>query len=223
MCSASVGQFASNDRSLTLNRSCGTRRGVSLAELVIACALFALLTAIVARIVLPLGKGVARGSHQIEYQQLALLAMNRLAGELTSTPDSAVTLDSRPGSTRLSLHPLRSVAADGTQVYATALSVYFWGAAERKLVFKQWPPTPPNLARVPNANAPFSPTLPELESIVVTGGNRSERVLATDVEDFTLSRTGAVMQVRLRLRWDSPERPETFELNRRVYLPNRSR
>lgn len=193
-------------------------KGFSLLEALIASALLLLLMALMLQIVIPISKGSVRGSQQVELQQVAVLAVERLRHDLEAAPPAGITAGAND---RYSFHRLVDVAADGSQIMATDLVVVWWERAERRLLRKVWPPAPPVLSWTPPSNGLFVPT-PEEFTQLVTAVGPNQRVLASNVEDFSLRLQGSQVLLRLQLQAPAPDGrpPEGYELNRVVALPN---
>jgi hypothetical protein len=197
---------------------CSARRGITLLEALMATVLLLLLLTLLLQIVLPMGRGTMRGTQQIEFQQVATLALNRLAHDLSTTPVAGLSRASSNGATQLAMQRLLNVAADGNPVYAAQLIVVSWRSQDGRLTRKVWPPGPPALGRMPTANDLFTPSPAELDLLSLPA--TSDPILASQVQEFTVDLLQAVVSLHLKLRWETAQNPETFELNRRVYLPN---
>ncbi|MFN8608703.1 MAG: hypothetical protein U0931_14295 [Vulcanimicrobiota bacterium] len=57
---------------------------------------------------------------------------------------------------------------------------------------------------------------------MLAGTNGTERILAIELENFQAERQGAVLQVQLNFAWSDGKRPERFQLEQQIFLPNRS-
>ncbi|MEW6281481.1 MAG: hypothetical protein AB1758_22920, partial [Candidatus Eremiobacterota bacterium] len=163
---------------------CGAdRRGFSLAEALVACVLTLLILTLIFQVVIPMARGTVRGSQQIELQQVAGLAMNRLSEDLQSAPPSGVTLVPAGQPTEpviLAMHGLEGIDATGSQVYSDHLVVYWWRQSDGRLWRKTWPPGQPS-GRYPATDEVFEPTADELRALVADR-NTTERVQASQVK-----------------------------------------
>ncbi len=171
-------------------------------------ALAVIILTLLIQILIPMGQGTRRGAQQIELQQVAQVAMDRLLGDLTGTPRAGITLS--PDKRTFSLQQVANVTSTGKQEWAEKLSVYWYDPAARQLNRREWPPAPPTLSR-PSPTDLFVLNPADLTRLA-TGG----RVLAGDVEAFELDPDAAPLRARLALK----SKEETFELTRELKLQN---
>lgn len=204
---------------------CHTRRAFGLLETLMAMALLLILLTLLAQVLVPMGRGTRRGATQIELQQLAQVAMDRLAADLSSAPRAGINLvpPTNPASdpTLLSIQPLTTVTSTGGQEWSTTLFLYRHDPVERKLYRRQWPPEPPSVGRLPQPDEPFfeqpnppppaAPIATELATLAVGGA-----VLAGHVESFTVDLSVDPPRIQLVLKLGK----ESFELTRRLMLRN---
>lgn len=189
-------------------------RAFSLLEVLMVMALTVILLALLAQVLIPMGKGSRKGAQQIELQQVGQVALDRLVADLSLAPLEGVTLI-KPATTGartlLAVQQLADVTATGGQQWKTTLNVYWHDPATRQLCVRVWPPGPPNLGRLPDPADPFEPTPSELTSLAQGG-----RVLAGQVEAFEVDRTALPLKLRLALS----AQDEKFELKRSLKLRN---
>lgn len=188
-------------------------------------ALLLILLTLLAQVLVPMGRGTRRGATQIELQQLAQVAMDRLAADLSSAPRAGINLvpPTNPATdpTLLSVQPLTTVTSTGGQEWSTTLALYRYDPVERKLYRRQWPPEPPSVGRLPQPDQPFfeqpdpappaAPIASELAALAVGGP-----VLTGHVEAFTVDLSADPPRLRLALKVGE----ESFELTRRLMLRN---
>lgn len=188
-------------------------RGFSLLEVLLAAVLGLMLLILLMRVFVPMSKGLVRGTDQSALQQTAAIALDRIHRALVRTPPQAATVGNTGRA--LAVHPLASVTAAGRQVFEDKLTVFWLDPAGRRLYERQVALTgtlPPRFAT--------RPTQPQLAAYAVPVSD--QRVLATEVETFTVSVVGETVTVELVLARKAPDGgvPERFELRRTYLLRN---
>jgi prepilin-type N-terminal cleavage/methylation domain-containing protein len=203
------------------------RKGFSLIEILIACVLLLLILGLIMEVVIPMGRGTVRGSQQIELQQVGTMAVNRIAEDLSTAPPAGITRVPSSGPPTsgsgnrliLSIQALTGVDTVGQQVWADHLIILWWEKPSGKLYRMKWPPGYP-LTRRPDIDEPFKPTASELQRLCDNPRDQEKLLGIIKSLDIDLSTTPHV----LRLFSDAPAPdgapPETFTLERRVYLRN---
>ncbi|MBS2038584.1 hypothetical protein JST97_26630 [bacterium] len=197
------------------------KSGFTLAEALLASLLLSLLLSVLVQLVLPLGYSLRSASHLVAFQQSAAILMARLRTDSTATPDSAVLTRRQSPGQILCLQPVDRMAADSSQIFSSHLILYVWQAESGRVVRKTWPPAPPPLSRLPEPGRLFLPSDAELGELAAAS-NHTEKVLAIELEDFRVEKQAALLWVQLRFAWLGGKRPERFELERQIFLPNRS-
>lgn len=173
-------------------------------------ALVVIILTLLLQILIPMGRGTRRGAQQIELQQVAQVAMDRLLSDLSGTPRAGITLS--PDGRTFSLQQVTGVTATGKQEWDQKLIVYRYDPDARQLTRREWPPIPPDLGRLPDKASLFTPSSAELSQL-----SSGSRVLAGEVEAFELDSAALPARVRLALR---SKMGETFELTRELKLRN---
>lgn len=203
------------------------RRGFSLIEILIACVLLLLILGLIMEVVIPMGRGTVRGSQQIEMQQVGTSAINRIAEDLSTAPPTGVTRVPTAGPPTVasmdrlivSIQPLTGVDTVGQQVWADHLIILWWEKASGKLFRMQWPPGYP-LTRRPAIDEPFKPTVLELQRLCDNPRGQEKLLGVIKSLDVDVSVTPHVLKVSLEAPAPDGAPPESFTLERRVYLRN---
>lgn len=190
-------------------------RAFSLLETLVGAFLLLLLLTVMFQILVPMSKGSVRGAQQSELQQSAVLALDRLTRDLEACPPAGITLGAGD---RYACHRLVDVAADGSQMLSTDLVLVWWDRTTGRLWRRVWPPEPPVLGRTPLSNQIFTPTDAELVQLTV----QPARLLTANVKEFQLTLAPSQAVLHLVLEKASPDgKPaESYQLDRRVALPN---
>lgn len=203
---------------------CCARKGFTLMEALVACALVLMIGALILQVVIPMARGTVRGTQQVELQQVGALALRRLCEDVQTSATAGIVLFPPAGEDplMLSIHPLRGLDSIGDQVWADQLIVYWWKPGENKLWRTTWPHggVGPG-GRTPATDEPFRPTLAELRDIVALD-NPWRRVEASQVKDFKLDFKVSPCSISLTVEAPAPDSrpPESFVLTRRVSLRN---
>lgn len=197
------------------------RAAFTLAEALIAALLLSLLLGVLVQLVLPLGGALRSASHLVAFQQSAAILMDRLRKDSTATPDSAILSRAQPAGRTVCLQPVERMSADGAQVFSAQLILYVWRVSDGRVMRKTWPPSPPQLTRLPQPGSLFLPSEAELDQMIATR-NGSEKVLAIELEGFQVDKQAALLLVQLKFAWLGGKQPERFQLDQQIFLPNRS-
>lgn len=152
---------------------------MTLAEMLVALALLVLLVTMLSQLLVPAFRQSVRISGRGELQQLGVVVSGRVVDDLqSSAPEGITVIVPEPGRTLLVVHPLETVAPDGTRVWADELVLYVW----------QTPTLTRSLYRSPTpgafTGAPFRPTLEQVEAYLEHVVER--RVLLRDLVSFEL-------------------------------------
>lgn len=203
---------------------CGGRRGFSLIEILIACVLLILILGLILEVVVPMGRGTVRGSQQIELQQIGSTVLNRICEDLETAATAGITRYPATGipagnqTLLLSIQPLTGVDSAGQQTWSESLILYWWKPQNGKLYRMTWPPGYP-LARRPDFDQPFKPTQLELTRLV-DNPEREKFMGVIKTLDLDLSVVPHVLKMSLEANPVGGAPPETFSVERRIYLRN---
>ncbi len=205
--------------------SCGKARGFTLIEALTACALIAMLGVLILQVVVPMARGTVRGTQQIELQQIAALAMDRLCIDLQSTAPAGAWAAPAQGNkpALVCLHPLRTIDSTGDQVWADQLIVYWWKPSEGKLWRTTWPHAGQTAPRMPTTEEPFRPFVDvEVLNIVDLTNDPYRKAIANQVKEFNVKLDVYPAELALKVAAPAPDsRPaESFTLTRKVSLRN---
>lgn len=203
------------------------RRGQSLLEVMVAMVLGLLI----------LGLGLAlyqfsvrewsRLSSRAELQQMAAMALNRIAGDARDSAPGGVS--EVPDGSCLGLVRLQDVGSDRSQIWEEQLVLYTWSASEgilwrrlRATEGKQGKGPPLKLTKNHPTRLP-----PPLVRLVASEPDGEQVCVARGVVAFEARLAGAVdspaQPLSLSITLEKPilhARPERFELTRNVYLRN---
>jgi len=198
--------------------SVAERRAFTLLEVLLAGVLSLMLLGLLVRIFLPMSKGLVRGSEQAGLQQTASVALATLGRALVRTTPEGVSLADQGRA--LALQPLAGVNAAGRQILTEELIACWWSADQKKLFLRHWPPSPPDLGRLPQNRVAFRLTATELLSLC--DESRVERVLATQVERFQARLLDDCVLLEIEQASPAPDGgvPERFALTRRFLMRN---
>ena len=172
------------------------RRGMSLPEILVTCALAILLLGGFVAFLLPTLGLVARGTSQTEAQQQGVLALERIERELRTSGSTAVgvfgqSLVGPVESPGLYLTPLADVDGQGQPNWAPRMLAFYWDRAGQRLLMKSWPPKPPaSFAQGPVLSRPARLTVTDFRDWV-TSSNGSEHSLASGVTQFDVLHAGS--------------------------------
>lgn len=201
------------------------RGGFSLIEILVAMVLLLLIITLIMQVVIPMSRGAVRGSQQIELQQVGTTALNRLADDLQAAAPAGVTRYPTTGlpapneKLMISIQALTGVDTLGQQTWSEQLIIYWWKQEEGKLHRMTWPPGYP-MGRRPDIDEPFKPTYNELDRL--TDNPRGHYKLLGQIKKFDVNLAQVPHVLSLTLEAPAPDGapPESFTLERRVYLRN---
>jgi hypothetical protein len=170
---------------------CADRRGLSLAEVLVAAALALLLLTCFLWFLLPSLSAMARSTAQSEAQQQGVLALERIERELRRSAASGVAVFPKPAAAPgLYLTPLQDVNDKGQPNWALELVAVWWNRSQQRLWIKSWPPKdPPALAQDPVLSRPARLSAANYQDLV-SRQNGTERSLAAGVIDFDPQHAG---------------------------------
>ncbi|GMU57267.1 MAG: hypothetical protein AMXMBFR33_64130 [Candidatus Xenobia bacterium] len=191
----------------------------------VGCVLLLLILTLIIQVVVPMGRGAVRGSQQIEIQQVALMAMQKVCADLATAPAAGITRYPTtgappPGGTLiLAIQAFTGVDTVGQQTWSDQLVIYWWRVDSGKLYRLVWPPGYP-VGRRPDIDESFKPTLDELT--LITDNPRGEERLLGILKTFDVDLTRVPHTVSLSAEAPAPEGapPESFSLTRKIYLRN---
>lgn len=202
----------------------GGERAWTLVEMLVGLAVFALLTTVLAMFLLAVSRGSARSSVRSTLQSQALVVLSHLASDLErATPQTLWIVEATPGAPAAAgMILMKDMSPMGSVEWEEELVVYGW-FPEGRLVRRTWPPPPPDLDLTLSPSAPPSPTPEDLLSVVRENGGPT-RLLARDLDSFSLSKTGdgslVVCELGFRRKAVSGDRVEEYSLRRTFQLRN---
>lgn len=208
------------------------RRGYTLIELLVGAALSLLILGLLLALYRFTVHEWSRLSTRVELQQMAAMALGRMADDARLSAPGGVSLVPTSGAegAALALVRLEDVGTDGQQLWEERLIVYAWSPAERKLWRRSRAASgtskgngpPLKLARKHPSKLP-----PPLMRLVASERDDGEVCVASGVVEFEASLAGSAetpaQPLSLRLVLEKPilhNRPERFELSRDVFLRN---
>lgn len=191
------------------------RGGMSLLELVVACALFAVLAVAIVQVVVPSLRLVAVSSQRGGLQQHAMIVLTRIETALRRSSDFGIGLQLAGGSQALlmGVHQRESSAPFSGQVRWDSVMTLFAYTGD-ELHEKLYQGADAGLAF--DANHPLRLSAPQLQALHARPATRSS-VLARDVAQFRMERSAqATYTVTLELVGNP--KSERFRLTRSTTL-----
>lgn len=197
--------------------------GMSILEVIIACAVTALLFLVVGQVLVPLYQAVARQSVQTTMAQQGVIALNRLEWDLRHTTGYAVTLLSPTVPTQpvaIGMNRFTGGVFTGQPAWEACIVAYVWTPDRRRLVRRTCPPTPPSVVIDFSALTATRCTPAQLADIAATPGS-SDVVLSSSVTGFGVSASGAYrITLALEEATGHDQEVRSLVLQRTFYLRN---
>ncbi|MCA9793980.1 MAG: prepilin-type N-terminal cleavage/methylation domain-containing protein [Candidatus Eremiobacteraeota bacterium] len=207
------------------------RRGLSLAELLVAMGLAAIVLAIATSLIWQAVRTTARGTVSGELYQSGVTALTWLVEDIQSTGAAGIGVLNSGGPatpTVLSVHPLADVSNQLVRFYDDHIVVYVWDPATGILTRSTWPPGPPTLGVTLEPANPWRPD--DTQLLALTANNGTRRQLATQVTAFEFENPAGVdfpnigqplkLKLSLSRKAAAGYQPEKFEVERLITLRN---
>lgn len=201
---------------------------MTVVEMMIACAVVVLLGLMTINFLVPAMALSAQGSMRAEMQQQASIAMIKITKDLeaTSVGGLGILTPAAGQPNGIGVNTILS-ASDEAQAWDSKLRCYLYFPGTKKLIYKVYPPGPPD----PVAMAlPFNPVRPIKVSPadllqIANQANGSEMTLAGNVEAFTVELTPpgrSAIEVNLKLQQTVPhsQKVETLDFRRFIAVRN---
>jgi type II secretory pathway component PulJ len=192
-------------------------KGHSLAEMLIASTVLALVLGTLVYILWPAFRISARESVRADLMTQATLALTHLQKNLTGATLEGIVIHKPDSDTRyISVHGLGTVASDGSPVYAVNASLYAW----HKPILKEF-------VHKPATSTPFRPTLPECIALESASPRRQFSQQVSEFEIVDGDPTTPVLELPLKVHLKLEKKavanspPETISLERSLFLPKR--
>ncbi len=192
-----------------------TRRGFSYVEMLVAIVLLVFLMTLSARFLIVSFRLSTEGSLEASMQSQAVVAAHRMLVDLQTGP-AAMMRQNSYGFATIGMDTLTSLR---TVVWEKKFKVYYHDPKGRKIWSKEYPPAPPNLGLVFDPSQPPYVSPEDLQKIFDTP-NRTERLLCTDVDEFSLKHNGACYDLRIVLMARVRDYRARFELNKTLNFRN---
>lgn len=183
--------------------------------MLIAILLLVFLMTLSARFLIVSFRLSTEGSLEAAMQSQAVVAAHRVLTDLQKAP-SAMVRQNAYGFATIGMDTLTHLR---TVVWDTKLKVYYRDPLARKIWSKQYPPGPPALGLQFDASAPPFVSGPDLQAIFDTP-NRTERCLASDVEEFALVHNGSCYDLRIVLMARVRDYRARFQLVKTINFRN---
>jgi type II secretory pathway pseudopilin PulG len=181
-------------------------RGFTLLETLAMSFLALLILAVIVQLFAAVSRGTRRSSEEISLQQRAALVVDRLATDLKSSTATQMLITPE----FVAIRPLQDVTPEGEQVWSDQLEVYRYSAEEKALF----------LGEYVLGESDLNQGRLRLDVTTLQTGDRSERILARGVTEFSLTK-GASWQLVLTVESDDGTRDLTVE--RALFLPLKDR
>jgi len=199
-------------------------KGFTMLEVMVAATLGLILMGLVFSFLMPTMKASVRGATRVELQQMAVMSLHRMAGDIQNTAAAGLSLSSNPPA--VGVVRIKGVTSDGRQQWEDKMIVYTLVGG--RIIRKEWPPGPsagsPALTGSTPARVP-----PVLLGQIASTVNDTERVMASNVKSFSATTAAPPGQVSdpvtLKIEMEKKEahrqEPERFSLTRVVSMKQR--
>jgi prepilin-type N-terminal cleavage/methylation domain-containing protein len=210
-----------------------TRRGFTLAEVLIALALLVLVAALLLQLLIPTFRAASRGAVRIEMEQRALVALSRLASDLEESAPGATAVCGQPGGpVYVGAFRLAGIDPDGAHMWEREAVVWGWKGPGMPLVRKVWKPGGrPAISLVPLAEKAQRLSRSDMAAILneaeLPGISLAQNVVLFTVTDGEgnpiLAGVPPLLTASLRIRKEAPtgrSEPEEYEQAKIIPLKN---
>lgn len=199
------------------------RRGMTVVEMMIACAVVVLLGIMTINFLVPAMALSAQGSIRAEMQQQSSIALVQMIQDLQATSVAGVSLLPPNGTnpTGFGVDIIQS-ASDTSQTWEDKVRCYFYYPTQKKLIRKTFPPNPPALGLPFNPGRPVAVSPSDLMLLANTP-NGTEKTLAINVESFTVDLPNDnPVTIKMTLQQTVPhsQKLETLDIQRVVCVRN---
>lgn len=200
-----------------------SKGGVSLLEVMVASALALLLLTLLLSTLIPLTRESLRGYGRMAQTQSAILASNRIRGDVQSSTLAGILLPNGTDQTQyMSAQPIDWVTDQGVRVWGDTFAIYCWDRTAQTLIRRQVKPDASILTLSPDAAFPIT-SAQAVQVFQQPAG--SSVVLATGLVEFTLAQQPDGSQpFSLHMTFSQAVQgrttPEQFVLDRKFYLRN---
>lgn len=191
------------------------KRGMTLIELLVAFTLSVLLLGLMFKFLIPALKISSRTTQRAESQQRATLALRNIVSEIEQTNLFGVSF--LPDSTVIAVHPIVEVSQNSQRIYADHVVVYQYDQARGVIERSEW-----RDGADPGIDSARKLSVDEL--MAVESFLQRKRIVARDVEEFSLRHSGVddlvrlPLVARLKMREQGQSGARSFELNRTISL-----
>jgi prepilin-type N-terminal cleavage/methylation domain-containing protein len=212
-------------------------RGFTLLEVLISASLLLLLLGLLFTFLVPTMKASVRGSVRVEMQQMAVLALNKMVGDLQNTTAAGLSLSQR-NPVSIGIVRIEGVTSEGMQIWEKNMIVY--ALLDGVLIRKVYPPGPPSIDLNLNGTTPRRVAAANLvtiakeingkETIVAkwvkslrittAGDNLAENPGDPGPTDFTIQ-DPVTVTIELERKESHQPDPEKFRLTRVVSMKQR--
>jgi len=195
----------------------------------VAGALGIMLMTLLFNFLVPTMRASVRGATRVELQQMAVIALNKMAADVQNTAPAGLSLNTT-APVSVGIVRILTVMGDGRQVWEQKMIVY--SLQGDVLIRKEYPPSPPSVVLNLTGNAPLRVAGSVLAQIA-NERNGTETSVAMGVYRFDVSTAGAAgtvmdpvtitigLKERNRQIGEQGRPTETFNLTRTVSMKQR--